>query len=159
MKKATLIIWAIITVIIAFFFYDNWEIFSQDISPNIRLVKDPIRPLPIFIYFILFFFFGFIIAYLFKFSTRFKAKRTNKKLNAEIATHESELTDLKKELDDLKGQTAAAADKAAGTKAGSDTIIELTKDSMVDQTGTSSVDKNEANPAKDLKDKSSKKKS
>jgi len=159
MKKATLIIWAIITVIIAFFFYDNWEIFSNDISPNIRFVTDPITPLPIFIYLIIFFFFGFIIAYLFNFSTRFKAKRTNKKLNAEITTHEGEVTELKRELDTLKGQPTPGADQATGTKTDSDTIIELTNDSLVDQSGTSSIDKKETNPAKDSEDKSSKKKS
>ena len=103
MKKATVIIWAIITVLIGIVFYDNWEIISNKITLTIRIVDKPLPPLPVFVYFIIFFFFGFIIAYLFNFSTRFKARRNTKKLNAAIATHEGEVADLKGELNTLKG--------------------------------------------------------
>ncbi len=147
MKKATVIIWAVIFVIIAFFFYDNWDFFSKDLSPNIRFVNGPIKPIPTFVYFIIFFFFGFIIAYLFNFSTRFRAKRTNKKLNAQVATYEGEVSDLKRELSTLKGLETPTVEQAAETKTDTDAIIELTGDSLVE------------NPAKDLEDKSSKKKS
>jgi len=147
MKKATVIIWAIIFVIIAFFFYDNWDFFSKDISPNIRFVNGPIKPIPTFVYFIIFFFFGFIIAYLFNFSTRFRAKRTNKKLNAQVAAHEGEVSDLKRELSTLKGLETPAVEQAVETKTDTDAIIELTGDSLVE------------NPAKGSEDTSSKKKS
>ena len=161
MKKATVIIWAIISVLIGIVFYDNWDIISNKISLSIRFVGKPIPPLPIFLYFIIFFFFGFIIAYLFNFSIRFKTRRTAKKLNATIATHEGEVSDLKRELDTLKGLETPMAEQATETKTDTDTIIELSSDSMVenpaDQTGESSVDKKEANNAKDSESKSSQK--
>ena len=163
MKKATVVIWAIISVLIGIVFYDNWEIISNKISLTIRIVEKPLPPLPIFVYFIIFFFFGFIIAYLFNFSTRFKARRNTKKLNAAIAAHEGEVAKLKGELNTLKGLETPAIDQAAEAKTDSDTIVELTGDSLVknpaDQSGKSSIDKQEANPAKDWEDKSSKKKS
>ena len=144
-------------------FYDNWDIISNKISLSIRFVEKPLPPLPIFVYFIIFFFFGFVIAYLFNFSTRFKARRNTKKLNAAIAAHEGEVADLKGELNTLKGLETPAAEQAAEAKTDSDAIIELTGDSLVknpaDQPGKSSIDKQEANPAKDSEDKSSKKKS
>jgi len=160
MKKATVIIWAIITVLIGIVFYDNWDIISNKISLSLRFVEKPLPPLPIFIYFIIFFFFGFIIAYLFNFSSRFKAKRAVKKLNAAIASHEDEVSDLKREISTLKGLETPTAGQAAETKTDTDAIIELSGDSLVknpaDQPGKSSIDKQETNTAKDSKDKSSK---
>jgi len=35
MKKATVVIWAIISVLIGIVFYDNWEIISNKISLTI----------------------------------------------------------------------------------------------------------------------------
>ena len=163
MKKATVIIWAIITVIIGIVFYDNWDIISNKTSLSIRFVETPLPPLPIFVYFIIFFFFGFIIAYFFNFSTRFKARRTIKKLNAALTSHQDEVAKLKGEINTLKGLETPTVEQAAETKTDSDAIIELTGDSLVekpaDQPGKSSLDKQEANPAKDSKDKSSQKKS
>jgi len=163
MKKVTVIIWAIIIIIIAVFFYDNWTFFSENMSPNIRFVTGPIKPIPTFVYFIIFFFFGFIIAYLFNFSTRFKAKRTSKKLNATITAQEGEIGELKSELGTLKGLEKPTEEQTADTKTDTDPIIELTGDSLVetpaDQTGKSSLDKQEANLAKESEDKASKKKS
>ena len=147
MKKATVIIWAIITVIIGIVFYDNWDIISNKTSLNIRFVETPLPPLPIFVYFIIFFFFGFIIAYFFNFSTRFKARRTIKKLNAAITSHQDEVAKLKGELNTLKGLETPTVEPAAETKTDSDAIIELTGDSLVE------------NPAKGSEDTSNKKKS
>jgi uncharacterized integral membrane protein len=160
MKKATVIIWAIISVLIGIVFYDNWDIISNKISLSIRFVGKPVPPLPIFLYFIIFFFFGFIIAYIFNFPVRFKARRTAKKLNAAITSHEGEVAELKGELKTLKGLEAPAVKQAAETK--TETAIELTGDSLVenpaDPPGKFSNDKQEANPAKDSKDNSSNKK-
>jgi uncharacterized integral membrane protein len=163
MKKATVITWAIITVLIGIVFYDNWDIISNNVSLNIRFVDKPLPPLPTFVYFIIFFFFGFIIAYLFNFSTRFKSRRNTKKLNAAIAAHEGEVANLRGELDTLKGLETPATDPAAQAKPDSDAIIELTGDSLVknpaDQPAKSSIDKQEPDSAKDSKDKSGIKKS
>jgi hypothetical protein len=158
MKKATVIIWAIITVLIGIVFYDNWEIISNKISLAIRIVPKPLPPLPIFVYFIIFFFFGFIIAYLFNFSVRFKTRRTTKKLNAAITSHQNEVSELKGELSALKGPDPSAAAPAADTK--TDTIIELSDDNLVeksaDPSGKSSIDNKEASNAKDSESNSSK---
>jgi len=163
MKKATVIIWAIITVLIGIVFYDNWDIISNKISLSLRFVENPLPPLPIFLYFIIFFFFGFIIAYLFNFSSRFKTRRTVKKLNGAIASHEDEVSGLKRELNTLKGLETPALEQAAETKTDTDATKALSGDSLVknpaDQPGKSSIDKQEATAAKDSKDKSSNKKS
>jgi uncharacterized integral membrane protein len=158
MKKATVIIWAIITVLIGIVFYDNWEIISNKISLTIRLVPTPLPQLPIFVYFIIFFFFGFIIAYLFNFSVRFKTRRTTKKLNAAITSHQNEVSELKGELSALKGSDPSAAAPAADSK--TDAIIDLTDDNLVeksaDPSDKSSIDNKEASNAKDSESNSSK---
>jgi len=119
--------------------------------------------MPIFVYFIIFFFFGFILAYLFNFSTRFKARRNTKKLNAAITAREGEVADLKGELNTLKGLETPTAGQAAEIKTDSDPIIELSGDSLVknpaDPSGKAANDKMGTNPATDSEDKSSKKKS
>ena len=161
MKKATVVIWAIITVLIGIVFYDNWEIISAKISLTIRFVPQPIPELPIFVYFIIFFFFGFIIAYLFNFSVRFKTRRNTKKLNATITSHQNEVSELKSELSALKGPGPSTAAPAADTK--TDGIIELTDDSLVEKSaepsGNSAIDYKEASNAKDSEKSSDKKKS
>jgi uncharacterized integral membrane protein len=161
MKKATVIIWAIITVLIGIIFYDNWEIISNKTSLSLRFIEKPLPALPIFVYFIIFFFFGFILAYLFNFSIRFKTRRTTKKLNAQIAAHEGEVADLKKELNSLKGLDASTAAQASKTKTDSDAIIELTDESLVKKSAvpsgkSSSVDKPGADTAEESERKSSK---
>jgi uncharacterized integral membrane protein len=161
MKKATVVIWAIITVLIGIIFYDNWEIISNKISLTIRFVPQPLPQLPIFVYFIIFFFFGFIIAYLFNFSVRFRTRRTTKKLNATITSHEKEVSELKTELSALKGLAPSAATPAAETK--TDAIIELTDDSLVeksaDPSGKSSIDNKKTSNARDSESSPSEKKS
>jgi len=161
MKKATVIIWAIITVLIGIIFYDNWEIISNKTSLSLRFIEKPLPALPIFVYFIIFFFFGFILAYLFNFSIRFKTRRTTKKLNAQIAAHEGEVADLKKELNSLKGLDASTAAQTSKTKTDSDAIIELTDESLVKKSAvpsgkSSSVDKPGADTAEESERKSSK---
>jgi uncharacterized integral membrane protein len=161
MKKATVVIWAIITVLIGIIFYDNWEILSNKTSLSLRFIEKPLPALPIFVYFIIFFFFGFIIAYLFNFSIRFKTRRTTKKLNAQIAAHEGEVADLKNELNSLRGLDASTAAQVPETKADSDAIIELTDESLVKKpanpSGKSSIDKLGSDTAHESESKSSKK--
>jgi hypothetical protein len=113
--------------------------------------------MPIAVVFIFFFFSGLVIAYLFSFSNRFKARRTVKKLNAAIISHKDEAAKLKSELDTLKGQDtpASSSPHTEGTKTGADAIIELTGDRLVENP----TDQQEANPTKDSNDKKSKTKS
>ncbi len=52
---------------------------------------------------LVFFIAGLIIAYLFNFPARFKAKRTIKKLNTTVASYLNERAELKSEINTLKG--------------------------------------------------------
>lgn len=169
MKKATLIIWAIIFVFIALVIFQNQTFFmtKHSLRLNLGVINEYHTPeLPIAVVFIFFFFSGLVIAYLFNFSTRFKARRTAKKLNAAIATHQDEVSGLKRELDSLKGLDTTVEEQAAEmkteTKTDNDQIIELTSDSLVknptDLPGKYSTDNHDEKAAKDSEDKTDKKK-
>ncbi len=155
MKKATLIVWVIILGIIALVIFQNQTFFMTHhaLRLNLGVVSGDLPPnLPIAVVFIFFFFSGLVIAYLFGLSTRFKARRTIKKLNATIMSHENEATELQKELNTLKEKETTAVQQAAESKTGTDEIIELTGDRLVENP----ADRQDANPAKDSNDKKSK---
>jgi len=160
MKKATLIVWVIILGFIALVIFQNQTFFmtSHSLRLNLGVINEYHTPeMPIAVVFIFFFFSGIVIAYLFGLSTRFKARRTAKKLNAAIISHKDEAAKLKSELNTLKGQDtpATSSQQEAENKTGTDGIIELTGDRLVENP----ADQQEANPAKDSKDKMSNKKS
>jgi uncharacterized integral membrane protein len=160
MKKATLIVWVIILGFIALVIFQNQTFFmtSHSLRLNLGVINEYHTPeMPIAVVFIFFFFSGIVIAYLFGLSTRFKARRTAKKLNAAIISHKDEAAKLKSELNTLKGQDtpATSSQQEAENKTGTDGIIELTGDRLVENP----ADPQEANPAKDSKDKMSNKKS
>ena len=160
MKKATLIVWVIILGFIALVIFQNQTFFmtSHSLRLNLGVINEYHTPeMPIAVVFIFFFFSGIVIAYLFGLSTRFKARRTAKKLNAAIISHKDEAAKLKSELNTLKGQNtpATSSQQEAENKTGTDGVIELTGDRLVENP----ADQQEANPAKDSKDKMSNKKS
>lgn len=160
MKKATLIVWVIILGFIALVIFQNQTFFmtSHSLRLNLGVINEYHTPeMPIAVVFIFFFFSGIVIAYLFGLSTRFKARRTAKKLNAAIISHKDEAAKLKSELNTLKGQDtpATSSQQVVETKTDTDGIIELTGDRLVENP----ADQQEANPAKDSKDKMSNKKS
>jgi uncharacterized integral membrane protein len=160
MKKATLIVWVIILGFIALVIFQNQTFFmtNHSLRLNLGVVDEYHTPeLPNAIVFIFFFLSGIVIAYLFSLSTRFKARRTTKKLNAAIISHQEKAAELKRELETLKEKNtpAPSSPQAAETKTGADEIIELTGDRLVENP----TDPQEANPAKDSKDKMSQKKS
>jgi hypothetical protein len=105
MKKATLILWVIIFGFIALFIFQNQDFFLAQNAYNLNLgIKHYSVPqLYNAILVLVFFFAGLSIAYLFSFSSRFKAKRTIKKLNTTIASHLNEMAELKDEINKLKG--------------------------------------------------------
>ncbi len=157
MKKATLIVWVIILGFIALLIFQNQNFFmtAQSLRLSLGVVNEYNTPeLPIAVIFLIFFFSGLVIAYFFSLSSRFKARRTVKKLNTAIANHQGEVDKLKSELDTLKGLEAPAQKSAADTKADTDSVIELTGDKLVANTADQ-----EKNPTTDSEDKSSKKKS
>jgi len=138
MKKATLILWALIFGVIALLIFQNQAFFLSNQSLQVNLgVTDPYHTpeLPIAILVLLFFLTGVVIAYLFNLSARFKARRTIKKLNTTIASHNDEVAGLRREIDSIKGiETPAATDDtqklASDGLAGDQTVA----------TGTFSID-------------------
>lgn len=106
MKKATLILWAIIFGLIALVIFQNQEFFlaKQSLRIDLGVINEYLTPdLPNAVLVLIFFFCGIIIAYLFSISTRLKAKRTIKKLNTTVASHNKEVSDLRSEIKSLKG--------------------------------------------------------
>ncbi len=151
MKKATLFIWAIIFGVIALLVFQNQDFFlkNQALRVNLGVVNEYLTPeLPIAILVLLFFLTGIVIAYLFNISARFKARRTIKKLNTTIASHNAEVAGMRREIDALKG-IETPEDTDATQKLSSDSLAE----SPAEQTGTFSIDKTADNPTENQEEK------
>ncbi len=153
MKKATLIIWAIIFGVMALLIFQNQTFFltNQSLRVNLGIMNEYHTPeLPIAILVLLFFLAGVIIAYLFSLSARFKARRTIKKLNATITSHNDEVTGLRREIDSLKGIETPEDEPAPESKNDTDATQKLASDSLAErpaeQTGTFSLDSKADNP-------------
>ena len=159
MKKATLIIWAIIFGVIALLIFQNKAFFltNQSLQVNLGIIEAYHTPeLPIAILVLLFFLIGIFIAFLFSLSARFKARRTIKKLNTTLASHNSEMAGLRSEIDSLKGiETPEATGEMDATQ-------QLTggsnSDSTAGQTGTFSIDKKDDESADKQKETAEEKK-
>ena len=83
MKKGTLIIWVIIFIFIGLLIGQNQEFFFKDeptvINLNIPVIGEHSSPpMHNWVLFLIFFFAGIIIAYLFNFSARFKTSLTGR---------------------------------------------------------------------------------
>jgi uncharacterized integral membrane protein len=108
MKKSTLLIWAIIFGGIALLIFQNQAFFlaDQSLRLNLGVTKEYNTPqLPVAVPVIIFFLTGALIANLFTMATRFKAKRTIKKLNATMVSCNNEIHELRRELESLKGMS------------------------------------------------------
>ncbi|MDX2502712.1 MAG: LapA family protein [Deltaproteobacteria bacterium] len=159
MKKATLIIWAIIFGVIALLIFQNKAFFltNQSLQVNLGIIEAYHTPeLPIAILVLLFFLIGIFIAFLFSLSARFKARRTIKKLNTTLASHNSEMAGLRSEIDSLKGiETPEATGEMDATQ-------QLTggsnSDRTAEQTGTFSIDKKDDESADKQKETAEEKK-
>ena len=147
MKKATLIIWVIIFGVIALLIFQNQAFFlsNQSLRVNLGVTEAYHTPeLPIAILVLLFFLTGIVIAYLFSLSARLKARRTVKKLNTTITSHNAEVAELRREIDSLKGIETPEDGQAAESQNDTDDTQKLGSDSLTgDQTvatGTFSID-------------------
>ena len=151
MKKATLIIWVIIFGVIALLIFQNQAFFltNQSLQVKLGVVEAYHTPeLPIAILVLMFFLTGIAIAYLFSLSARLKARRTIKKLNTTIASHNAELEGLRRENDSLKGietpkntddTPKLASDSLAGNHTGETGAF--SKDSKADDSSENPEDK------------------
>ena len=165
MKKATLVIWVIIFGFIALVIFQNQTFFLAKNSLNLSLgVWAPYHSpeLPNAVIILFFFFLGLIIAYLFSFSARFKARRTIKKLNTAITTQNNELSELKREMNTLKGVETPVDSQADTIKLDLDKTQKITADapgeSPVDQQDKLATDTETANPSEMKAEDSSEKK-
>ena len=153
MKKATLIIWVIIFGVIALLIFQNQAFFltNQSLRVNLGIINEYQTPeMPIAILVLLFFLLGILIAYLFTLSARFKARRTIKKLNTTIASHNREVEGLRRELNDLKGIETPEDQPTSETESDLDATRKITADSptedQTESTGTFSIDSKSDNP-------------
>jgi len=165
MKKATLIIWVIIFGFVALVIFQNQAFFLAKNSLNLNLgVLAPYHSpeLPNAVLVLFFFFSGLIIAHLFSFSARFKAKRTIKKLNSAITTHDNEVSELKREIETLKGVEAPVDSQADTIKLDLNASQKITADapgdSSADKQSESATDTLTSNPSEMKEEDSSKKK-
>lgn len=137
MKKATLIIWVIIFGFIALVIFQNQTYFlaKQSLRINLGVFQEYHSPeLPNAILTLIFFFAGLLIAYLFNVPARFKAKRTIKRLNATISEHHGELSELRREINTLKGIEPPVEAQAETAKIDLDTTQKITDEIPADKT-------------------------
>jgi len=152
MKKATLIIWVIIFGFIALVIFQNQKFFlaRQSLHLNLGIFEPYNSPdLPNAVIFLLFFFAGLLIAYLFGLSARFRAKRNMKRLNATIAAHISELSKLRGEINTLKGIGTPVDEHADTVKIDMNATQKFTDEVPADKTAEYDLDENASNPSQD----------
>jgi uncharacterized integral membrane protein len=105
MKKVKIVLWIIFIGFIAIIFFSNKNYFLIKQSLQIKLLfTEPyeIKEMPNAVYFLVFFVLGFLIAYFFSLSERFRSKKTIKNLNAAATSQLEEISALKKEMNTLK---------------------------------------------------------
>ena len=105
MKKVKFIFGVIIIGFIVLFIIQNQNVFmtNQSLKLNLWFIEElKTQEFPNAILLLSFFLIGFLISYFLSLSSRFKAKKTIKKLNAEIASRFEEVSALKDELEALQ---------------------------------------------------------
>jgi uncharacterized integral membrane protein len=109
MKKVKIVIWIIIIGFLAIIFFSNKDYFLAKQSLQIKIphiAAKSFKELPNVVYFLVFFVIGFLVAYFLSLSERFKSKKTIKNLNTAATSQLQEISDLKKEMDSLRGGVA-----------------------------------------------------
>ena len=106
MKKFKIALAVLIVAFLAIIFMSNKEYFMAKEGLKIDLlVGNPyhLKALPNAFYFLIFFLVGFLIAYFTSLFDRFKSKKKIKTLNVAATDQLKEISELKKELESLKG--------------------------------------------------------
>jgi uncharacterized integral membrane protein len=160
MKKATLIIWVIIFGFIALVIFQNQTFFlaKQSLRINLGVFEEYHSPeVPNAILSLIFFFAGLLIAYLFSFPARFKAKRTIRKLNVTISAYNRELSELRREIDSLKGIEPQVEDQADTVKIDMNATRLLPDEIPAEKTREYAVDSPESKANENAEEKSEEK--
>ena len=106
MKKFKIALGVIIVGFFAIIFLSNKDYFMAKQGLNIDLiVGEPyhLKELPNAFFFLLFFLIGFLIAYFTSLFERFKSKKKIKTLNVAATDQLKEISEVKKEVESLKG--------------------------------------------------------
>ena len=108
MKKVKIIFWVVLIVFLGLIFFSNKDYFltKQALSLKLPLLEPYHTPdMANAVFFLVFFLFGFLIAYFFSLYDRFKCKKTIKVLEAETAAQRKDISLLKGEVESLKGES------------------------------------------------------
>jgi hypothetical protein len=106
MKKVKIGLWVILLLFIGLFFYQNKDFFMIKHSLNYGLPFLEVHQapaLPVAILFLFTFLLGLLGAYFYGLADRFKSKKTIKNLNAAATSQLEEISDLRKEVESLRG--------------------------------------------------------
>ena len=104
MSKIRTGIWILILIFLILLFFQNEQGFltARSFQLNLYFVKYKTPELPDGLFFLLVFVIGLLISYLFNLGDRFKAKRALKNLSVTLDARQQEVTQLKKELEEVK---------------------------------------------------------
>lgn len=111
MKKAKIVFWLIIIVVVGLVVWENKKFFleTQSLTLNTYLTDPYVSPpLPHGVWFLACFVIGLLIAYFFSLMESFKAKKTIKELLAKTDSHLDIIAQLRRALE-AKEQPAQAA--------------------------------------------------
>jgi uncharacterized integral membrane protein len=106
MKKIKIGLWIILLLFIGLFFYQNKDFFmvKHSLDYGIPFFEIQHAPaLPIAILFLFTFLLGLLGAYFYGLADRFKSKKTIKNLNAAATSQLEEISELRKEVESLRG--------------------------------------------------------
>ena len=111
MKKAKIAFWLLLAGFLLLLGYQNWDFFmaTHGLKINLLMVQYSTPELQNAILFLIFFFAGLLISYFITLLERFKSKKTINSLNAALVTSQKLLDELKKEIQQIKGETPPPA--------------------------------------------------
>jgi hypothetical protein len=105
LRNVKIVFWIIILILIGLLGYQNKDFFMAKNSlglklPFLSIVHTP--ELSNAVLFLIFFMTGFLIAYFFSLSKRFKSKKTIKDLKTSGASQQNDIASLRKEVETLR---------------------------------------------------------
>jgi hypothetical protein len=108
MKAIKIALTIVVFGFLAALFFQNKEFFlsQHSLGMNLYFAQKQIPALPNVVLFVIFFLFGWLIAYFFSLFDRFKSNRTIKNLKSQIASYRDDLDQLKREVDLHKASRA-----------------------------------------------------
>jgi len=117
MNKVKLIIWLLVLGLMGLVIYQNEGHFlntEQSLRLNLGVVPEYHSPqLPMVFFYLVFFLYGLIVAYLFGLPERFRNRKSIKRLTVADTQREKAMTELNTELARIKGEPLPSAQSGA----------------------------------------------